>query len=182
MRHFRKCAFNKLILQKLKEPVLSTFKILKDKAWNADIDESWSEWAVQMIKAGYETDLLYQLAGISKPFNQFELHDLTDKVLNELQLDYSDKQKVIKNYIYFLLKQNINRTDNYYDVLKEFRGIYYELDMDSDYLNLALLYWAKDDLIYDSYQHYWEGADRSNINKIITEQFEEYIKKFETQN
>lgn len=121
---------------------------------------------------------MYQLAGISKPFNQFELQDLTDKVLKDLQLDYSDKRKAIKNYVYFLVKSNLDNTDKYYEVLKEFRDIYYELDMDSGFQDLALLYWAKDDLIYDENQHYWDGANRTNIDKIIKEQFKIYIKKF----
>ncbi len=164
----------------MKKPVLSTYKILKEKACNADIGESWADWAIEMMQVGYEAESLYQLAGISKPFNQFELQDLTNKVLNDLQLDYSDKQKTIKNYIYFLLKSNLEKTDKYYEVLKEFRDIYYELDMESEFQDLALLYWAKDDLIYDENQHYWDGANRTNIDKIIREQFEIYIKRFDT--
>ena len=164
----------------MKKPVLSTYKILKEKASNADIGESWADWAIEMMQVGYEAESLYQLAGISKPFNQFELQDLTNKVLNDLQLDYSDKQKTIKNYIYFLLKSNLEKTDKYYEVLKEFRDIYYELDMESEFQDLALLFWAKDDLIYDENQHYWDGANRTNIDKIIREQFEIYIKRFDT--
>ena len=164
---------------KMLQPVLSTYKILKEKACNADIDESWVDWAIEMMQAGYEADSLFHLAGISKPFNQFELQDLTSKVLRDLQLDYSDKRKSVTNYVYFLIKSNLNDTDKYYNVLKEFRDIYYELDMDSELQNLALLYWAKDDLLYDDYQHYWDGADKTNIDKIIKEQFELYINKFE---
>jgi hypothetical protein len=82
------------------KPVLSTYKILKEKAFNADIDESWSEWAIEMMCAGYEVDSLYQLAGISKPFNQFELQELTNKVLKDLQLDYSNERKVVFEYVY----------------------------------------------------------------------------------
>jgi hypothetical protein len=163
----------------MQEPVLSTYKILKEKACNADIDESWIEWAMEMIQAGYETDSLYQLAGISKPFNQFELHDLANKVLTDLHLDYSDKRKTVTNYVYFLAKSNLSNTDNYFNVLKEFRDIYYELDMDSELQYFALLYWAKEDLLYDDYQHYWDGADRTNIDKIIKENFELFINKFD---
>jgi len=166
----------------MKEPVLSTYKILKEKACNADIDESWTDWAIEMIQAGYEADSLYQLAGISKPVNQFELQDLTDKVLKDLQLDYSDKRKAIKNYAYFLAKSNLDNREKYYEVLKEFRGIYYELDMDSEFQDLVLLYWAKDDLIYDENQHYWDGANRINIDNIIKEQFEIYTNRFDNEN
>ncbi|MFN8359049.1 MAG: hypothetical protein U0264_03955 [Candidatus Kapaibacterium sp.] len=165
----------------MKEPVLSTYKILKEKACNADIDESWSDWAIEMMQTGYEAVTLYQLAGISKPYNQFVLQDLTNKVLKDLELDYSDKRNTIENYVYFLIKSNLDNSEKYYEILKEFIDIYYELDMDSKFQNLALLFWAKDDLIYDEYQHYWDGADRTNIDKIIKEQFEIYIKQIENE-
>ena len=73
------------------EPVLSTYKILKEKACNADIDESWVDWAIEMMETGFEVESLYELAGISKPFNQFELQNLTNKVLEDLSLDYSNR-------------------------------------------------------------------------------------------
>jgi len=163
----------------MKEPVLSTYRILKEKACNADINESWAEWAIEMMQVGYEAISLYQLAGISKPFNQFELQDLTKEVLEDLKLDYSDKRKTTKNYVYYLINSNINKPDNYFGILKELTEIYYELDMDREFQNFSLLYWAKDDLIYENYQHYWEGANRSNIDKIIKEQFEIYITEFD---
>lgn len=163
------------------EPVLSTYKMLKEKVCNADIDESWVDWAIEMMEAGFEVESLYQLAGISKPFNQFELQDLTNKVLEDLSLDYSDKEKTIKNYAYFIIKSNVENASKYYDVLKEFRDIYYELDMDIEYEDFALLYWAKDGLICEEIQWYWDGADRTNIDRIIKEQFELWITRFETE-
>lgn len=165
----------------MRKPVLSTYKILKEKAFNADIDESWIDWAIEMMEAGYEADSLYQLAGTLKPYNQFELQALTTQVLKDLQLDYFDKRKALKNYVYFLIMSNIDKPENYFKVLREFRDIYYELDMDSEFQDLALLYWAKDDLLYTDYQHYWEGADRENIDTIIKGKFELLKIKFETE-
>jgi hypothetical protein len=165
----------------MKTPILSTYKILKEKAFNSDIDENWVDWAIEMMQAGYEADSLHQLAGITKPYNQFELQDLTNKVLKDLQLDYSDKRKTLKDYVYFLIASNIDKSENYYKILREFRDIYYELDMDTEYQDLALLYWAKDDLIYSEFQHYWEGADRANIDSIIKGQFELLKEKFKNE-
>ena len=165
----------------MKEPVFSTYKILKEKISNSDIDEIWINWAIEMIQAGYETDSLYQLVGISKPYNQFELQDLTNKVLKDLQLDYSNKRIILRNYIYFLVKSNIGTPKNYYKVLKELKDIFYELEEDIEYENFISLYWAKDDLDYSDDQHYWEGANKHNIDKIIEQQFKLYITKIETE-
>ncbi len=163
----------------MREPVLSTYKILKEKAFDADITEAWIDWAVEMMEAGYESIHLYELAGTTRPYNQLELIELTNKVFKDLNLDYSDKTKTLQNYVYFLLSSNIDKPEKYDYVLSEFRDIYDELDMGNGYQDLVLLYWAKDDLRYADHQHYWEGADRTNINKIIREQFGIYINKFD---
>jgi hypothetical protein len=159
-------------------PVLSTYKILKEKAFNYDINESWIDWSIEMIQAGYETDSLYELAGSSKPYNQFELQELTNRVLNDLQFDYSDKERTLRNYVYFLITLNLDKPENYYNLLKEFTDIYYELDMKIEYQDLALLYWAKGDLIHETYQHYWEEATKENIDSIIKKQFVFLKEKF----
>ncbi|MBK7289044.1 MAG: hypothetical protein IPI78_01675 [Chitinophagaceae bacterium] len=99
---------------------------------------------------------------------------MTNKVLKEL-IHSIRKLK----YAYYI--QNIENTSKYIEVLKEFRDIYYELDMDREYQDFAFLYWAKDDLIYSDNQHYWDGADRTNIDKIIKQQFEHWITKFDNQ-
>jgi hypothetical protein len=51
----------------MKKPVLSTYKILKDKAFNADINESWVNWAIEMMEEGFESINLYELAGTTRP-------------------------------------------------------------------------------------------------------------------
>lgn len=159
--------------------VLSTYKILKNKAFNNDIDESWVDWAIEMIEAGYESDNLYELAGKTKPYNQFELQVLTDKVLTDLELDYKDKESTISNYVYFLISIYIDKPDNYHKLLRELMLICIDLDMDENYNDFYLLYFAKDDLIYSENQWYWQGADRSNIDSIIRVQLQDYMTKFE---
>ncbi len=50
------------------------------KAFNDDIDESWVDWAIEMIEAGFQSDNLYTLAGITYPSGQ--LHLISDIPLN----------------------------------------------------------------------------------------------------
>lgn len=163
----------------MKKPVLSTYKILMNKSLNNDIDESWIDWAIEMIETGFESEYLYILAGISKPYNQFELHELTNNVLNDLDLDYSNKSLVVRNYVYFLIKTSIDRPTTYFNTLREIKDICIDLDMDKEYMDFYLLFFAKDDLIESENQWYWEGADRRNIDMIINEQFDKWKTKFE---
>ncbi len=80
------------------KPVKATAEILAFKALNRDIDKAWVDWAVDMLMAGFDTENLAILAGEFEPYNQFQLQNLTTKVLDELRLDYSDKDQTIKNY------------------------------------------------------------------------------------
>lgn len=159
--------------------VLSTYKILKAKAFNEDIDEAWTDWAIKMIEAGYESENLYMLAGETKPYNQFELQQLTNKVLQDLKLDYSDKDAVIRNYVYYLISTSVDRPETYYRTLRELRDICIQLDMDSQYMDFYLLYYAKDDLMEDEVQWYWDGANRENIDQIIRDKFRQWLSEFE---
>lgn len=159
------------------QPVLSTYKILRNKVLNRDIDESWVIWAQEMIEAGFESINLYELAGTTKPYNQFELIELTNIVLKDLLLDYSNPDVVVRDYVYFIIRTGLNDTDNYLSVLREIKDICIELDMEDEYMDFYLLYFAKDDLIYSENQWYWPDASRQNINSIIREQFQTFITK-----
>lgn len=157
------------------QPVLSTYKILRNKVLNGDIDENWVIWAQEMIEAGFESINLYELAGIDKPYNQFELVVLTDIVLKDLQLDYSDPDVVIRDYVYFIIKVGLNDADNYLPVLREIKDICIDLGMEGQYMDFYLLYFAKDDLIYSENQWYWPDANRQNIDSIVRERFQTFI-------
>lgn len=159
--------------------VLSTYRILKAKAFNEDIDESWVGWALEMMQAGYESDNLYILAGETKPYNQFELQELTRKVLKDLNLDYSDKETVIKNYVYFLISNSIDRPQTYFETLREIKDICIHLDMDKAYMDFYLLYYAMDDLSVDEMQWYWDGATRENIYQVVRDYFGKWLSEFE---
>jgi hypothetical protein len=159
--------------------VLSTYRILKAKAFNENVDESWIDWAIDMIEAGYESENLYMLAGETKPYNQFELQELTNKVFQDLRLDYSDKDAVIRDYVYYLISNSVEHPETYYKTLRELREICLQLDYDSRYMDFYLLYFAKDDLMVDEVQWYWEGANRENIDQIISDKFKKWLSEFE---
>jgi len=161
--------------------VLSTYKILKAKAFNEDIDESWVDWALEMMEAGYQSDNLYMLAGVTKPYNQFELQELTKKVFEDLGLSYAHKEAVLKNYVYYLISNSIDYPETYYKTLRELKNICQDLDLEAAYMDFYLLYFAKDDLMVDEIQWYWDGANRENIDLIIRERFKKWMSEFERQ-
>jgi len=163
----------------MSQPVLSTYKILMHKSMNHFIDESWIDWAIEMMEAGFESENLYILAGQTKPYNQFELQDLTSKVFNDLNLDYSDRDLTIKNYVYYLINTTLNDPVTYLNTLRILTDICRDQDFDDNYKDFYFLYYAKDELKDFDHQFYWDGANRENIDIIISAKFNDWIKKYE---
>jgi len=116
------------------KPVKSTAEILAFKALNRDINKTWTDWAVEMLMAGYDTEHLTILAGESEPFNQFEMQELAEKVLTELKLDYSDKDQIIKNYACYLIDKSLNGVLDNVKVLDILKDICIELDYEKIFM------------------------------------------------
>lgn len=153
------------------KPIESTTEILALKALNRSVDEKWVDWAVDMLMAGFETEHLAILAGESKPFNQFQLRSLIDKVLDELHLDYSDRDLVIKNYTCYLIDRVLSKKLEIFNALNILKDICIELDNDESLFDFYLFYFAKEDLLYSDNQWYLDGATKENIDSVIIDYF-----------
>ena len=88
---------------------IQTYEILAWKLSKKSVDEAWSNWATEMLMNGFSTEHLIELAGLEKPYNQFELSELTDKVFEELKIDLTDKNQIIKNYVFFLCQEALSK-------------------------------------------------------------------------
>jgi hypothetical protein len=153
------------------QPVKSTAEILAFKVLNRNIDKVWIDWAVEMLMAGYESENLTILAGESEPFNQFQMQELANKVLGELQLDFSNKEQIIKSYACYLINKSLTGEIDNFKVLSILKDVCIELDYEKYLYDFYSLYFAKDDLSYSENQWYWNGATRENIDQIITDYF-----------
>lgn len=157
------------------QPVKRTAEILAFKVLNRNITEAWVDWALEMLLAGYDTEHLVILAGEREPFNSFQMQVLTDKVLAELHLNYSDKHQVIKNYVCYLIGKSLDGELENFRVLSILKGLCIEIGYQDplyDYLyDFYSLYFAKEDLLHAEYQYYWGEATKENIDEIITNYF-----------
>lgn len=151
--------------------VRSTSEILAFKILNRNVDTVWINWAVDMLIAGHSSESLLYLAGENEKTNQFELQNLANKTLNELALDYSNYEKVIKDYVCYLLDKAILKEKKYTSVLETLKNLCVELDYDSSLYDFYSLYYAWEDLKYDDHQWYWDNATKKNINQIIEDYF-----------
>ncbi len=151
--------------------VKSTSEILAFKTLNRRVDKVWINWAVEMLMAGYDSENLLYLAGENENTNQFELQEIADKALKELQLDFSDQEKAIKDYVCYLIDEAILGKRSYEAVLNRLKDICIELRYVPYLYDFYSLYYAQEDLRYDTNQWYWENANRENINQVIENYF-----------
>jgi hypothetical protein len=161
------------------KPVKKTFEVLALKALNRKVDRTWVDWAIDMLVAGYDTEHLAILAGEKEPFNQFQMYDLTNKVLEELQLDYSNMERTIKNYACYLIDMSLDNELDAFTALNILKDICIEFDHEKCLYEFYLLYFAKDGLIHSENQWYWDGATRENIDGIISDYFINWRIKYE---
>jgi len=153
------------------KPVKSTAEILAFKVLNRDIDKAWIEWGIDMLMVGYESEHSLILAGQSEPFDQFEMQDLAGRVLTDLQLEYSDKTRIINHYVLFFVEKSLNEEIDAFNVLNILKDICIELDYRVNLYDFYSLYYAKEDLIDSGNQWYWDSANRENIDDIIRDYF-----------
>lgn len=159
------------------KPIPSTIEILAYKVLNRNVGETWINWAVNMLMEGFDTEYLVELTGASPLDNQFELQALSTKVLHELNLDYTDKDQIIKSYTCYLIGLALSGHMLPIKVLDIFQKLYIELDYESYLSDFYYLYFAKKDLINDEMQWYWMDADKNNIDSIIHNYFVQWLSK-----
>ncbi|WP_199136581.1 hypothetical protein [Pedobacter sp. ASV12] len=156
----------------------STYAILTYKSLNHSINEEWVQWAIEMLMSGFDTEHLIILAGESAPFNQFEMRTLTDKVLQELALDYNDKHQIAYGYSSYLILEALKGKIKYKKVLDILNDLYEDLNHDKRLQQFFLLYWAMSDLQYSDVQWYVDGINKENIHEEITRYFKQWLEEF----
>ena len=161
----------------MNDRIPSTREILAWRVLNRPIDQSWIDWAVSMLQAGHDTTHLAILAGMTPPFNQFEMVALVDKVLRELGRDWADRESVVKDYAVELLEKMLRHEVNSADAMCTLSDLCIELQYPPFLMDFYRLHFAQEDLRTSEVQWYWPDATRANIENIIHEYTSRWIQK-----
>ena len=148
------------------------------RAWRA-LDRSpnqlWVEWATQRLVAGDDTTNLRILAGLREPFDHLETFRLTDRILAELNVPALDRTKAVEAYAEELLNDLLERRQPIDEVLAELANLCIEAGYYRGIYPFYLLHFAHSDLKQRTEQHYWTGADQSNIDQIVREEATKWL-------
>ena len=161
------------------QPIKSTAEILMSKILNHNINKIWIDWATDMLVAGFDTENLRILAGETEPINQFYAQNLVEQILAELEIDYSDKDQIVKNYISHTIEKSLNGEIDNFRTLGVLKDICVEFDFQEDLMDFYYLYYAKGELLDMGVQFYWQkdNLTKDNIDDFIREYFKQYLHK-----
>ena len=145
-----------------------------------DFIEEWIDWALEMMQAGFETENLIILAGVSPNLNRFEFNDIVNRALKELSLDGFVKDEIIQGYIYYLIDQALSLKMSNKLVLSIIRDLCRDKDYSEELLDFYLLAYASEELDDLGIQFYWDDADKNNIDAIVHTKFQDWKNKYES--
>ncbi|MCS3801437.1 hypothetical protein [Niastella sp. OAS944] len=160
--------------------VKSTYKVLINKVLPYESVEDWKDWALEMMEAGFETEHLILLAGLSADVNRFQLEEIIKHTLKELTLDAMPEEEIVYGYVYYLIDQALSLKMSTKVILGTLRELCRDRDYDKKLFDFYLLSFARQDLEEAGEQFYWEGANADNIDTIINAQFLEWKGKYES--
>ena len=112
------------IISKQMKSIENTAEVLAYKVLNRLTDKVWIDWAFKMLLSDIETESLLIMAGLQEPLNYFQMRSLTDKVFNELGLDYWDEEKIITSYASYLISECLDSRIDAPTVLYRLNDIY----------------------------------------------------------
>ncbi len=144
--------------------VKSTYKVLADKVLEQGSREEWIDWALEMVMAGFESEHLIILAGLTLDTNRFEFDDIVNRALKELSLDKATKDEIVYAYVYYLVSEAIEGNISKRKVLRELRDLCQNRDYDEELFKFYLLYYALDELENLGVQSYWNNGDNNDID------------------
>ncbi|MCB9092970.1 MAG: hypothetical protein H6620_10470 [Halobacteriovoraceae bacterium] len=107
-----------------------------------------SDWAIDLMKLGHNSESIILLAGISPPYDKFELRDLVDDVFRDLKIQKMDIDQAVKDYLSYFSKSVLSKEVGLRYALEHLQELYYELDRHEALEDFSQLAWCAADF-YD---------------------------------
>jgi len=128
-----------------------------------------------MLMQGRDGDYLARLAGMTAPFNHFEVAKYRDIALRELGIANPSESAAISNYAAERLHLAMSGEADFLATLSDIKDLCVARGYQQDIYDFYLLYFAYRDLQESEVQWYWHNATRENIVSVIRNRAEEFL-------
>lgn len=147
----------------------STTQILAEKALNMDCGQTCVDWATGLLQAGAESLHLARLAGMTPPFNHFEVASLRDQALGELGIAHVSKRDAVRAWAAEHLRHAWEDGADRRTALRTISALCVSNDYLDELYEFHLLDCAWDDLDETGQSLHWPGATAETIEDIVQE-------------
>jgi hypothetical protein len=115
------------------------------------------------------------LAGMSPPFNHFEMASLRDHALTELGVDAISRSEALRIYAAEIAGDAVSGRAGLGATLRELQRLCIAEDYAPELYDFYLLSFAWEDLATSEHQWYWPEATRANIATIVQEALSNFV-------
>ena len=155
---------------------VSTARLFADKAQEKSCGVECVEWAISMLESGHDGHHLEMLAGLSPPYNHFEVADLRDRSFQEQGIEAIEGDRAFSIYAAEEIAGFLAGTREVLDMLATVRDLWIANNHLRDIYDFYLLYFAYSNLRDGEEQWYWEGANSENILEIIRDRAQVFLR------
>jgi len=155
---------------------ITTARILAGKALEERCSHQCVDWAIGLLAQGHSGRYLQMLASLAAPLNHFEVADLRDRTLRELNIPELKDTDAVLAYARERLSAFVAGEESLERTLADLKDLCIVDDYNRDLYDFYSLYYAHSDLKIDKVQRYWNGATRDNIEQIIRDRAQTFLK------
>ena len=134
------------------------------------------EWGNNALLAGKDSKSLRILAGLSLPYNSFEVREYTMRALSELGIQLPDEDGCLLAFARELIEALATDPPRQSECLDLLRQLCIENDYMNSVYDFYLLSFAREDLSAIGDQHYWDGATLENIDRVVVDVANKWLK------
>jgi len=156
-------------------PGVSTVEILMRRALQRPCGQECVDWAVGMLERGIESRSLLLLAGMSPPFNHFELAGLRERVLAEVHPFELNIEDPVRAYVVEITSDALHEGQSLRPVFARVADLAVQLGYPPDLQPFYNLHFAAEDLVHSEVQWYWRDATRENVTRIMREEAQRFV-------
>ena len=147
----------------------STKQIVAEKALDMTCGQTCVDWAVGLIEAGSDSMHTAMLAGMSPPFNHFEVASRRDQALADLGITPVSKSDAVRAWAAEYLRHAWEGGASRRSALRTISALCVRNDYQEDLYDFYLLDCAWDDLDEGGHAFHWPGATAETIEDIVQE-------------
>ena len=145
----------------------TTKMIMAKRALSARLGADAAKWACAMLESGSDTPHLRMVAGTTGHENTFELDELVDRALKELNFSVPSKNTGLVLYAQELAQDYLNSGISRDELLQTIC----QLCIDTDYFKplypFYILRWAWDDLQDEDFSPHRQDVNRANFEDTL---------------